>query len=666
MRKISTRARKWIGFDPVAGVFRSLTFLLVAALLAAAKPVDLAVKDIRPMVEEMLAYHVEHKRLNSTLVQRAIKIFVTQFDPQKIYLTSAEVRPYLEMGDRKLQSVIANYLHDEFGDFVSLNRLITHAIKRNLEWREEIQRELILGGRELPIEAGESYLNFAGSEWQLKERLRKQLVHFMREEKSQKASRAWTPQVREKIGALWNKRLVRHEKGYVHEKVHYLALHILKATARSLDAHSSFYSHEEALEMRASLEKQFEGIGVILKEGVDGVEIADLIDGGPAQRSGQVSIGDLIVEINGQSQEGASYDEVLSALQTGAKSGVALGLKHLDPGGQETIQMVQLKREKIILTNERVQYVAVPAGDGIIGKINLPSFYESGDSSSCEKDLREALRQLKKQGNLKGIVLDLRENSGGFLNQAVKVAGLFMTSGVVVISKYAHGQVQYLRNLDGRLYYDGPLVLLTSKLSASASEIVAQALQDYGTAIIVGDERTYGKGTIQYQTVTDSEARAFFKITVGRYYTVSGKSAQLEGVKADLVVPSPLAAFRIGERFLEYPLSNDRVPAAYQDTLSDLDLNTKAWFQKNYLPNLQQKLSHWQKLIPELRALSATRLAANPQVSLFFDKLTELQASNAPISPIRNWWQGEDWQMDEAIEIVKDMAHLAAPIPAGH
>ncbi len=641
---------------------RCLPFFLLPAALLIGKPADLIIRDIRPMMEEMLEYHVEYKELNTTLIKRAIKVYLAMFDPQKIYLTSSEVRPYLEMGESKLHSTIANYRHDDYGDFTSLNRLMVKAIKRNIEWREEIQRELALGGKDLPPDTGESYLNFAGSESQLKERLHKQLLHVLWEEKKQKPSRAWTPQAREKVGELWSKRLQRHEKTYVSEKVHYLALHILKSLARSLDAHSSFYSQEEAMEMRAALEKQFEGIGVILKEGVDGIEIADLIEGGPAHKSGRVSVGDLIVEINGNSQVGASYDDVLTALQT--KSGITLGLKHFNEQGSEELVQVQLKREKIVLANERVQFSTVPYEDGVIGNIILPSFYESSDGSSCEKDLREALRQLKKNVNLKGIVLDLRENSGGFLNQAVKVAGLFITSGVVVISKYAYGHVQYMRNIDGRLYYNGPLVLLTSKLSASASEIVAQALQDYGTALIVGDERTYGKGTIQFQTVTDADAKAFFKITVGRYYTVSGKSTQIEGVKADIIIPSPLAAFRIGERYLDYPLSNDRMPAAYQDSLNDLDLQTKIWFQKNYLPNLQQKLSTWQKLLPELKKRSSARLNKNDEAAAFFTKLDELQSSSAPGYPNVNWWQGGDWQLAEAIEIVKDMSRLTVSEPA--
>ena len=102
------------------------------------------------------------------------------------------------------------------------------------------------------------------------------------------------------------------------------------------------------------------------------------------------------------------------------------------------------------------------------------------------------------------------------------------------------------RSLDGRSYYNGPLVILTSRASASAAEIVAQALQDYGTGIVVGDDRTYGKGTIQYQTVTDTGAASFFKVTVGRYYTVSGRTTQIDGVKADLVVPTPYSALAIG------------------------------------------------------------------------------------------------------------------------
>ena len=152
------------------------------------------------------------------------------------------------------------------------------------------------------------------------------------------------------------------------------------------------------------------------------------------------------------------------------------------------------------MNDDRIKSSYEVVEGGIIGKITLHSFYESTDGVSSEKDIKEAIRDFRRKGELNGLVLDLRENSGGFLGQAVRVAGLFVSNGVIVISKYGKGDVHYLRNIVGKSYFNGPLVVLTSKMSASASEIVAQALQDYGVALVVGDERTFGKGSIQYQT----------------------------------------------------------------------------------------------------------------------------------------------------------------------
>jgi carboxyl-terminal processing protease len=438
-------------------------------------------------------------------------------------------------------------------------------------------------------------------------------------------------------------------------------MHVLKALAKSLDAHTSYYSPEEAYEMRTSLEKQFEGIGVVLRESMDGVVIHDMIKGGPAERCGKISMGDLLVEVNGQTVEEVPYEELLKRLQGEGKEKIQIGLRRNIKEKQTQFYRVDLKREKIVMQDDRVQYSFERFAGGIIGKINLPSFYESGEGSSCEIEMREALRALKRQGPILGLVLDMRENSGGFLNQAVKVAGLFVSSGVIVISKYAHGETQYLRDLDGHSYYDGPLVILTSKGSASAAEIVAQALQDYGTGLVVGDDRTYGKGTIQYQTVTDSAATSFFKVTVGRYYTVSGKSTQIEGVKADIVVPTAYSTMNIGERYLEFPLKNDRIPSVYRDPLTDVDPRNKPWFQKNYLPNLQQKLSLWTQMLPQLQDNSGYRIKRNKDYTFFLKVLDEDKNKLAFTPTAQENWGVEDLQMTEALNILKDMAILKAP-----
>jgi carboxyl-terminal processing protease len=186
-------------------------------------------------------------------------------------------------------------------------------------------------------------------------------------------------------------------------------------------------------------------------------------------------------------------------------------------------------------------------------------------------------------------------------------------------------------------------------MSASASEIVAQALQDYGIGLVVGDSRTYGKGSIQYQTITDPSASSYFKVTVGRYYTVSGRSTQIEGVQADIHVPTAYAPYNIGERYLEYALKNDQIAPAYNDLLSDVQGATKQWFQKNYLPFLQKKQSQWVQMLPTLKKSSQHRIANNPNFQLFLKNMED-----ASIDIGMN-----DLQMQEAVSIVKDMISLS-------
>lgn len=638
-----------------------LSFGLVFILSSLTGGGQLKKTDVRATMEEMLAYHVEYKEFSPMLARRCLKLYIEQFDPEKNYLLASETRPYLDPNQELINTTVKKYYRDDLSEYENLNQIIQKSIVRAGKYRQEIVKELI-ESNEFSKPSTEPYIDYASNETELKGRVKNQLLRILAAEKRQ-GPKEWTPEQRKKIFTLWDKRFARYEKPYLSSNdgksfsssaEHLLCMHALKVMAKSLDAHSSYFSPEEAHEMRTSLEKQFEGIGVILREGVDGVVIHAMIKGGPAERSGKISSGDLLVEIDGNSVEGLPYEDVLSRLQGTGK--VQLGLRHYSEKGAVVYQ-VELKREKIVMQDERVQFTYEPYGNGIIGKLVLPAFYEGG-GLSCEADMREALRSLKKQGDLLGLVIDMRDNSGGFLNQAVKVAGLFITSGVVVISKYAHGEIQYLRDLDGHSYYNGPLVVLTSKASASAAEIVAQALQDYGAAIIVGDERTYGKGTIQYQTVTDSAANSFFKVTVGRYYTVSGRSTQIDGVKADIVVPTVYSAMNIGERYLEYPLKNDRVPSAYTDPLADIDQRNRAWFQKNYLPNLQKKLSVWTQMLPELKENSSYRIKRNKDFNLFLKALEEEKRGVAFSPSAQENWGFEDLQMVESVKIVKDMATL--------
>ncbi len=633
-------------------LFLALVFLFSREGIAG--PSSLSKGDIKRTMQEMLSYHVEFKEFSPLIAKRSFKLFIEQFDGEKCYLLLDEAKPFFELSEKTVQKVIEGYFRDDFSQYEQLSKLINESIIRAREIREEVERELILN-EDSQVTVGESYAQYANGQDELRDRIRKRLVRFLAAEKKEKKKGEWNAERRKKIFAFLEKRLRRFESTYLtndkHE--HFLALHILKALARSLDAHTAFFSPEEAFEMRASLEKQFEGVGVVLREDVEGIVIVELIQGGPAHRSGKIVPGDLLVEIDGRSIRENSYEEALEKMKGNGKKEVVLGVSRQSEKGAEQKVRVSLQREKIVMQNERLQAFEEPFGDGVIAKLVLPAFYESEEGSSCERDMREALKKLKAKGKILGVVLDLRENSGGFLSQAVKTAGLFITSGVIVISKYAHGELQYLRDLDGRVYYTGPMLVLTSKASASAAEIVAQALQDYGTALVVGDERTYGKGSIQYQNVTERNSGAFFKVTVGKYYTVSGRSTQIEGVKADIVVPTEYSIYNIGERYLEYPLKNDRLPSAYVEPLSEADKKKEHWWQRRATPQLQTVRSIWAQLCPTLKQNSTFRLDNDKNFKLF---LNSLKPDAAPQK--KENWGVDDLQMHEAVNILKDMIFL--------
>lgn len=324
----------------------------------------------------------------------------------------------------------------------------------------------------------------------------------------------------------------------------------------------------------------------------------------------------------------------------------------LDISEAQEMRMRLQGQAQVIQKQDTLETDSIPFDNGIIGKLTLHSFYDDEENTSSVEDLRKALNTLEKKGPLKGIILDLRDNMGGFLDQAIKVTGLFITNGIVVISKYSDGKERIYRDIENDVAFKGPLIILTSKETASAAEIVAQTLQDYGIALIVGDEQTYGKGTIQSQTTTSKKAQSFFKVTVGKYYTVSGKTPQNEGVKADIIVPSSINHKKIGEKYLGDTLSVDEIPPMYQDTFADIPWIYKGWYLHHYLPTLQPKITTWHEMLPILRKNSAKR--QNLTFSKKNGSHTTDEENNEPFEE-RIPFSANDAQMKEAINIMKDM-----------
>jgi carboxyl-terminal processing protease len=360
----------------------------------------------------------------------------------------------------------------------------------------------------------------------------------------------------------------------------------LNALAQIYDPHSDYMGPEQLKSFEIGMNLSLTGIGATLQSEDGYCKIKELVPGGPAARSGLLVNGDRIVGVS-QKKDGEFTDLIDLPLSQAVelirgKKGTSVFLNIIpaaatDESARKTITIV---REEIKLEDQqaKAQIIDLPAGDKTqrIGVIDLPAFYAGegdgkGAPTSATADVTRIVTKLK-QESVTGIILDLRRNGGGSLQEAIDLTGLFIPSGPVVQTRNLEGRLEIGKDRDGDVAYDGPLVVLTSRFSASASEIVAGALQDYGRAVIVGDTSTFGKGTVQTiipldrimqgEGIVPGSDPGALKVTISKFYRPSGKSTQLEGVKADIVIPSLTDLPEIGESDLGNPLPWDTVPAA--------------------------------------------------------------------------------------------------------
>lgn len=660
----------------------SLMFTGLLLSLSAAEQEQLHQGDIQQIMQKIFAQHVEKKGISSEILKTSFNNFIDQFDPDGIYLTQVEITPYTAISSAELSAVEKQYKAGDYHMYASLNEVIQKAIARARSIRSQLEKNpKALYQQALTARPGKEFehpVTYPANEQELRERIRNHLVDFLHSEIKRYGQKGVEGYETQAI-ALYERQLRSLEDQYIYrqpsgemltsaEQENLFTLHVLKALAKSLDAHTAFFDPEEAYDMRVRLEKGFDGIGIVFQQSPRGVVVAHIVEGGPAAKNGQVRTGDILMEINGVNIDNQSFDKAMELLKNGKDDSIAFVFNRLSNGDEAPkIINVTLKRAAIVMSEDRVDVSSEQFGNGVIGRVTLHSFYQNDQGVTSEKDLREAIKKLDHDGNLRGLILDLRENSGGFLSQAVKVAGLFITNGVVVVSKYSSGDEKIYRDMDSKIFYDGPLVVLTSRATASAAEIVAQALQDYGVALIVGDEQTYGKGTIQSQTVTDNvKNNAYFKVTVGKYYTVSGKTPQIGGVKADIVVPGPYSNLHLGEEYLEHTLNHkDTIAAEYNDALKDIDPGLRPWYLKYYMPTIQHQKPIWHDLLGQLRKNSTYRLGNNKNYQLFLKRLNakegeeEAPEDNADETKTANGDFGAtDLQLSEAMNIIKDMIYL--------
>ncbi|AEH00413.1 carboxy terminal-processing peptidase [Lacinutrix sp. 5H-3-7-4] len=386
----------------------------------------------------------------------------------------------------------------------------------------------------------------------------------------------------------------------------------VNAIVEEFDPHTSYLAPTDKDRFDQQISGKLEGIGARLQKRMDYIKIVEVISGGPAWRGQQVDVGDVILKVRQEKEKaavsivGMRIDDAIKLIKGPKGTNVFLTMKKVDG----TIKEIKITRDLVELEETYAKSSTVEKNNKKYGFINLPKFYidfEDYGKRNAASDIRQEIERLKDQG-IEGLVLDLRNNGGGSLKTVVDIAGLFIKDGPIVQVRSTNQPKEVLEDEDKSIVWDGPLVIMVNELSASASEILAAAMQDYKRAIIIGSKQTYGKGTVQNILDLNRMVRnsshgdlGAIKITRQKFYRINGGSTQLEGVKSDVVVPDRYSFVDIGERDQDNPLEWDKIDAVkydywnsyfdYETTIS----NSKARMANNPQLALIEKNAKWIK-----------------------------------------------------------------------
>lgn len=463
------------------------------------------------------------------------------------------------------------------------------------------------------------------------------------------------------------------------------------------DPHTFYLAPSDKERFDTSMSGKFEGIGARLNKRNQVIKIVEIISGGPVWRDELLEIGDAILKVGQEGEEpvdisGMVLDDAVKLIKGPKGTRVYLTIKRVDG----TVEVVPVTRDVVVLEETYARSSLIKDATGTYGLIELPKFYinfQDYNERNAATDVKKELEQLK-QKNVKGIILDLRNNGGGSLKTVVDMTGYFIAQGPVVQVKSTGGRKEVLMDTDPSVVWEGPLVILVNEFSASASEILAAALQDYNRAIILGSQQTFGKGTVQNiidlnrmisgGTYGDLGA---LKVTTDKFYRISGLSTQLEGVKSDIVFPDRYAQVDMGEKDQDNPLSWDRITPASYKPLPQFNnyeysvARSKQRLEENPFVALIEDQASWIKEQQEDShyyldyASYEKEKEADKNYSDRFKKISEFesnlefqwlpeaastQAPNEDLIEKRERWQKslkKDLYITEAVEILKDLSN---------
>lgn len=566
--------------------------------------------------------HYDAKAIDDSFSNEVYKDYLNAIDPLKRFFYAEDIAEFAKFEDQ-----IDDQIRNKELSFFDITH--TRLQERMAEVRgiyKEILAEPFDFSEEEEINTNYDEVEYVDSSAQLKERWRKQLKfsslgNYYDLKDDQKKQLENTPDMEVKTEAeleeeARNSVLTSMEEYFDFsedlERKDYFTVYI-NAIVEEFDPHTFYFAPQDKDRFDIAMSGKLEGIGARLQKKSDDIVIMEVISGGPAWLSDKLHEGDVIIKVKQEEEKepvsvvGMRLDDAVNLIKGPKGSKVTLTLKKKVLGN---IEDVTITRDVVEIEETYAKSAKVEKDGKTFGLINLPKFYfnmEDYSERNAASDVKEEIIRLKKEG-MEGLVLDLRNNGGGSLKTVVDIAGLFIEKGPVVQVKSKMEGQEILADKDPSIVWDGPLVILVNELSASASEILAAAMQDYKRAIIIGSKQTYGKGTVQNVIDLNTTVRSneygdlgALKLTTQKFYRVNGGSTQLEGVKSDIVIPDRYSFIDIGEKDYDNPLPWDQIAAAkykswdgyldFQETIE----NSRKRMKDNQQLNLIAENAKWVK-----------------------------------------------------------------------
>ncbi|WP_029914565.1 carboxy terminal-processing peptidase [Pelobacter seleniigenes] len=585
-------------------MFNSMKYFrrVLIALLLVALPLNAWSKEVDPfdsnrarllghmLQQQLSSKHYSQKPMDDALSEAAFDLYLKQLDFQKRFLLQKDVAELTEYRDQIDDAIRRGRLELP----IKGRELLNQRINQVSAMLDELLKQKIDPKVKESIESDPKKLDFAADLTELRNRWRKVLKFqilnryiSLREDDigtddsgallpvDEKTDRELLEKAREKVGKTTRNLLERMLEESLQD--HYDRY--LNAIARAYDPHTSYMPPTSKEDFDIQMSGSLEGIGATLREEDGYIKVVRVIPGSAAAKQGQLEADDIILKVAEGAEEPVDITDTrirdAVALIRGKKgTEVRLTVKKPD-GRQLTIPII---RDVVEIEETFVKGTTIsdPDGKGKVGYVKIPSFYRdySGKTDrNVTDDLREELDKLNTE-HITSLILDLRNNGGGSLSDAVSVTGLFIPTGPVVQIRDGQGDIRVMSDDDRSVAYSGPMIVLVNRFSASASEILAGALQDYDRALIVGDEHTHGKGTVQALLDLDRFVNlrgmdkymplGAIKVTIQKFYRISGESTQEKGVTPDVVLPSRLDGLESGEKYLDNALPWDHIaPVKY-------------------------------------------------------------------------------------------------------